>query len=328
MKYRHIIISRIDAIGDVTLTIPMCGYLKSLFPELKISFMGKSYTRSVINTCTAIDQFLNYDDLTILPEQEQISFMLELKADVIIHVFPNKHLASLAKKSRIPLRIGTSHRWFHWISCNKLINLGRKKSKLHEAELNLFLLKGIGITRFPAPHDIYKYYNFTKTVEAPASVLSLLSTEKFNLILHPKSHGSGKEWPLGRYMELVGLLPEEKFSIFISGSEKEKQLLKDWIPTLNKTVNDITGLMTLEELIGFIKKSDGLVACSTGPLHLAAASGIYTLGLYPSVKPLDPGRWGPVGKKAEYLESGDSEINGISPVEVFERVKQWTKDQD
>ena len=59
--------------------------------------------------------------------------------------------------------------------------------------------------------------------------------------------------------------------------------------------------MTLEELISFINHCDGLVAASTGPLHIAAALGRYAFGLYPPIKPLYPIRWAPIGRKANYF---------------------------
>ncbi|MBK7649485.1 MAG: hypothetical protein IPJ20_00350 [Flammeovirgaceae bacterium] len=43
------------------------------------------------------------------------------------------------------------------------------------------------------------------------------------------------------------------------------------------------------------------MACSTGVLHLAASLGVYTLGLYSPMRPIHPGRWMPVGRKATYL---------------------------
>ena len=328
MKHRNILISRIDAIGDVTLTIPICGYLKSVFPESRISFLGRRYTEPVISTCSSIDEFINYDELKILSESRQVAYMKARSIDIIIHVFPNGHLSRLAKKSKIPLRVGTSHRWYHWLSCNRLVSLGRKKSNLHEAELNLRLLKGMGVTEFPALNEIHQYYNFTNLDVVPENILNLLSKEKFNLILHPKSHGSGKEWPLSRYKELIAILPEENYTIFISGSEKEKDLLKDWIPEIGKAVVDITGLMSLGQLIAFIKRADGLVACSTGPLHLAAALGINTLGLYPDVRPIHGERWGPLGKKAGYIKSSNAELDTIQANEVYKLITEWSKNPE
>jgi heptosyltransferase-3 len=54
IKVQHILISRTDAIGDVVLTLPMAAYIKELMPGTIVSFLGRTYTQPVINTCTAV----------------------------------------------------------------------------------------------------------------------------------------------------------------------------------------------------------------------------------------------------------------------------------
>ena len=43
-----IAISRTDSIGDVVLTLPICVWLKKHFPEIKIIFIGSTYTLPII----------------------------------------------------------------------------------------------------------------------------------------------------------------------------------------------------------------------------------------------------------------------------------------
>lgn len=325
MKLNRILISRIDAIGDVTLTLPMCGYIKTLFPKSEIFFLGRSYTQAVIETSSAIDHFIDYNKLAVLSEKDQVHYIQNLSLDACINVFPFRHLSFLFKNAGIPLRIGTTNRWFHWFTCNKLVRLSRKRSNLHEAELNLRLLSAIGITHFPVLHTLHNYYHFDRFVNLSNRVLKLLGPEKLNIVFHPKSHGSGKEWPLSAYKELIKMLPEDKYRVFISGSEKEKPVLAGWIQTLETDVIDISGQMNLPELIAFLHKADGLVASSTGPLHLAAAAGIHALGLYPNIRPLHPGRWAPLGEKADYVESKDTELETIPAIQVYQKIKDWPR---
>jgi ADP-heptose:LPS heptosyltransferase len=49
-------------------------------------------------------------------------------------------------------------------------------------------------------------------------------------------------------------------------------------------------------LTQFIAQADGLIASGTGPLHLAAAIGQRTLGLFPPTRPMHPGRWAALGQ--------------------------------
>jgi heptosyltransferase-3 len=101
--------------------------------------------------------------------------------------------------------------------------------------------------------------------------------------------------------------------------------LPGWIKTLPDTIVDMTGKMTLPQLISFISNADGLIASGTGPLHIAAMAGINTLGLFPSVRPIHPGRWAPLGKKAGFMESGTADLQPLSVNLVKEKIAGWQR---
>jgi len=290
---KKIVLSRTDNLGDVILTLPLAGLLKKQYPQAQLIFIGKKYTEAIIKSCKNIDVFLDREDVINSPD-----LLKNLQADVIIHVFPDKEIAKTAKKAGIPLRIGTSHRLFHYLYCNKLVNFSRKKSDLHEAQLNCKLAEPLGI-KLPTLEEIPAYYGMEATQKTDIN----LSKNKFNLILHPKSKGSAREWPLTYFESLIKQLPKELFDIYITGTENEGELIKSQQPSIFSYANvtDLTGKFSLENLINFINQADGIVACSTGPLHIAAALGKYACGIYPPMKPVHPGRWAPLGKKALYL---------------------------
>jgi ADP-heptose:LPS heptosyltransferase len=135
----------------------------------------------------------------------------------------------------------------------------------------------------------------------PAHFASLIEKDKYNLILHPKSQGSAREWPLENFLQLIDILDKNKFNIFISGTAKEKEKLQWLLHQAGHLVTDITGTMTLHQFMAFIDQCDGLVANSTGPVHIAAALGKDALGIYPPMRPVHPGRWAPVGPNAQFF---------------------------
>ncbi|MCX6244489.1 MAG: glycosyltransferase family 9 protein [Bacteroidetes bacterium] len=123
----------------------------------------------------------------------------------------------------------------------------------------------------------------------------------FNLILHPKSKGSAREWGLDNFSKLITLLPEEKFKIFITGTREEGDRMREFLQQHEARITDMTGKLTLEELIAFINFCDGIVAASTGPLHIAAALGKRAIGIYAPMRPIFPQRWAPLGVHSDYL---------------------------
>ncbi len=320
---KHILVSRNDAVGDVILAFPVCGLIKEYFPDCKVSFLGRTYTREIAMSSIFVDDFVNQDELTGLSEDESVARLSKLNIDTIVFLRPDKGLAKIAKKAGIKLRIGTTHRVYHWYTCNKLVRLSRKNSPLHEAQLNLKLLKGVNIKRKLTLSEIPAYYGLKRVEPVMDEYRQLISEDKFNLILHPKSHGNSLEWRLQNFTSLIQKLDPAKFRIFISGSRKENEILKPWIEEQGDRVTNICGKLSLTQFISFINSADGLIAASTGPLHIAAASGIHALGLYTDIKTKDAGRWGPIGEKAEYLQCKHADMDTITVDMVYEKVTKW-----
>lgn len=302
MNLKRIIISRTDSIGDVVLTFPMCFWIKQNFPEIELVYLGKEYTKPVIESCSVIDKFINWDEIQQMPSSKKLIFFRGLQADTIIHVFPNKDISSLAKKAKITNRIGTSHRIFHFLTCNYRIDFSRKKSDLHEAQLNFELLRPLGLKNIPSWEEISPNTAFwnVENQDLPEEIDELVRSQKNIVILHPKSQGSAKEWPIENYLDLAKELIESEDLVIFTGTENEGKLFRSKIPT-NPSIIDSTGKLTLKQLIYLISKSTSLVACSTGPLHIAGLCGIQALGLFSSRRPIHPGRWRPLGSRSKAI---------------------------
>jgi heptosyltransferase-3 len=299
---KTIIISRTDSIGDVMLTLPLCVWLRNQFKDAKLIFLGKNYTKQIVACFEPIDQFVDWNEIENKPAEERIEYVSSFQADVIIHVFPNKDIASLAKKARIPIRIGTSHRLFHLLTCTHRINFTRKQSELHEAQLNFHLLKPFGLENIPFLEEVIKMTDAFKHVytELPSEIEQTLANSEKSVILHPKSQGSAVEWPMESYIRLATHLVERGYTVFFTGTESEGCLFRSQLPK-HPFIIDVTGKLTLAQLIYFIARIKNLVACSTGPLHIAGFCGIRTIGLFSPKKPIHPGRWKPLGKNVVTL---------------------------
>lgn len=287
-KLSRIIVSRTDSIGDVALTLPLCIWLKSNFPQATLVYLCKGYTKEVVQCFKPVDEILLYEELENTDIETRNSL---LHSDLILHVFPNKKIASWAKQAGIQYRIGTSHRWFHWLNCNIRVSFTRKNSPLHEAQLNFNLLKPLGLDTIPKFEEL-------KTVKEQF----IVSTEpEFfapgYVILHPLSQGSAINYPLIHYVAIAEMLSKRGKQVLITGTAKEGIQIGTAFDHI-VGVENVCGKFSLGGLISLISKAEALIACSTGPLHIAGILEIKAIGLFSSRIPIHPGRWKPLGNLA------------------------------
>lgn len=318
----RIIVSRTDRIGDVVLTLPLCALLRSRLGA-EVVVLGRGYTRPLLEASQHVDAILDWDEVATEDVNVQRDFLGAVGADAIVHVFPRPDIARAALAARIPLRIGTSHRWFNWLTCNALEHFSRKRSALHEAQLNVRLARRLLGAEMPSLTELARLTAITPQVPIPPTVAARLDRDRFRLVLHPGSNGSGREWPLAHWKSLVELLDPERVQPLITGSASEGALLRGWVGTLPASVVDLTGQLELGELIALHAGANGLVASGTGPLHLAAAAGIHALGLFPATPPIHPGRWAPLGPRAEVLVAPAADLSAIEPEAVQARITDW-----
>ena len=294
-----VILSRPDALGDAAVTLTTAGWLKHHAPRMRIVVIVKEYTRAVWERCAHVDNIITLETLTSSGNDGAVRALRSLGADAIVHVFPHRSIAGWAKAAGIGRRIGTSHRWWHWTTCNERVAFSRKRSMLHEAQLNIKLLAPFGV---PMPGDVRELVpHIGFSVPAPTSeVRALLRPDKRNILLHPLL-GSGVGWGLGNFSTLIRMLDPARYHCIITGSAAEAERYRTVLPMDAPHVTDAGGQLPLNRLLELIGACDAMVAASTGPLHLAAASGIRAIGLYSMRRPIFPARWAPIGRDTHAL---------------------------
>lgn len=335
LSKKRIILSKTNRIGDVVISLPVASLLKQAAPDCHITMLTTKYTQLLPAYFDAIDEVICWDEETI--QSNPVAALRAQQADIIIHLRAKKDIVKAAKMAKIPLRIGSTNRLYNWFYCNKLVKVNRKRHvPWHDAQLDIQTILPLTQQEMPSKEKIASLMQF-KSIPTSEKVLSLLSPNKFNLILHPKSvtDAGKREWPLEYFAKVITTLNPEQYNIFISGTEKDGEAVRKLLCEPYPFVHDLTGKLTLEEFIQLIQKADGLVAGSTGPLHIAASLGIHTLGLYTPTPGHDPTRWGPLGKQANYLITDKIDcracnpksicpcIRDITPEKVIQHILKW-----
>ena len=152
-----IAISRTDSIGDVIVTLPLCGFIKKYSTNTRITFIGRTYTQAIVEACPFVDDFVNFD------KRENV----ELNADACVFAFPDAEVMKWVKEQGVKKRIATGSRIASWKFANDRIFFSRKNSDLHESQLNFYLLHPFGVKEIPSLEEIRNWHILKPQVECP-----------------------------------------------------------------------------------------------------------------------------------------------------------------
>lgn len=112
-----------------------------------------------------------------------------------------------------------------------------------------------------------------------------------------------RRWPLERFGALARALVLDGFDVAVIGAPDEAEVSAALLghagaESLEGRVLDLAGGLSLGELFALLARADLVVSNDSGPMHLAAALGAPTLGLF---GPESPRRYAPVGLRAVAL---------------------------
>ena len=295
---KNILIVRTDRIGDVVLSLPLASIIKKHFPETRITFLLREYTRALAENNPFIDEIMTAKvDNGKLKVGENIQ-QLKDKYDACIVAYPTYPIALTLFLANIKTRIGTGYRWYSFFF-NKKIYDHRKYGERHELEYNVRLLKHLGIeeniNEEIVSFNLQPDENNRQLVSGELKRIGIIKNKRI-IIIHPGSGGSAVDLPFDKVKLLIELMARElDCEILITGSAGEKELCASLV--VNEKTKNVAGRFELGELIALIEKSDLLIANSTGPIHIAAALGKYVIGFYPKIAACSPKRWGPYTNK-------------------------------
>lgn len=329
--------------GDGISCLPMAGVLKARWPQAHILCIAPARFRAVFEASEHMDDFLDTEAVVANPAE-----LTARQVGVLLNPFPDLEVARAAARARVPVRVGNLRRSKLIPYCNQFVFYGRRRSDEHEAVLNLKELRALGISRKPTLEQLQSYIRLTRIKPLCPTLAGLIEPQRFNLILHASSSGNGREWPAAHFAAVARLLPADRFRVFLTGVEADREKIRAQAPCLfsHSHVTELFGRLGVQDLVSFVHAVDGLVASGTGPLHLAAALGTRALGLYPPRKPIDIQRWGPIGPRAEALSLPGRDctparggcpnktrgehchcMSMITPQEVLQRLLRWSDEQ-
>ncbi len=103
-----------------------------------------------------------------------------------------------------------------------------------------------------------------------------------------------KRWSSTRFADLIKRLSAEGFTIFLTGNQDEAEYCSQIIEKSGaRNVYNVAGLFSIKQTAYLISKCGIFISNDTGPMHIAAAMGTPTIGIF---GPESPKRYAPFGR--------------------------------
>jgi ADP-heptose:LPS heptosyltransferase len=228
------------------------------------------------------------------------------RRDALILVAPDWKVAVAAWMARIPRRVGRLQRLTDFLFLNRSQRQRRSEVAKHEAEYNLDLVEWL--LEKPVPSQIgSKIVVSASDRKSALAILDRLKVKAPFWVVHPGMGGSALNWPPRSYASLIeGMLDRGLRVVVSSGPQDQLQAfeVERWLsPEARKSdrlhwYRAHRELGSVGVLAGVLEASAGVVAPSTGPLHMAVALGKRVVSVYPPVKVQSSKRWGPFRAKS------------------------------
>jgi len=287
-----ILIVQLWGVGETILTLPAIEAVKRKFPKSEIDVLATSRNKGVF--------FGNKDIKKIVAINPNIFSIIGFifknikKYDLVIDMEEYLNISAIISFFCGIKIVGYSHN-----SRAKLYDIKIKyNDKQHAMQTFLDLARALGIE-----HDAGKLpkLNFSKSDRNFVDKYlksSGVKNDDFLVCVAPGAAESAKArmWPYDRYSILCDeIIARHNAKIIFVGNSNELELvenIKKAMENKDKTINS-AGKLTLNQLFYMISKSKLFIGNDAGPMHIAAAQGVKTLGLFGPNLPL---RFGPYGK--------------------------------
>ncbi|MFV2022093.1 glycosyltransferase family 9 protein [Micromonospora sp. LOL_023] len=286
---RRIAVLRANALGDFIFAVPALTALRAAYPQAELVLLGAPWHARWLNPRAAAERPGSVDRVLVVPAADGIR--AGEPAEPAGPAAMAEFLAA-ARRERFDLAV-------------QLHGGGRNSNPLI-AQLGARVTAGLRAVDAPALDRWVRYVYYQPEVFRYLEVAALLGAEPVTLlphvpvtsadraeadrvlgpvrqpraVLHPGASDPRRRWPAERFAAVADALTDRGFEVLVTGTGPEREVVEQVAAAAARPLRVVLDELSLGGLAGLLAGSAVLVANDTGPLHLAAAVGTATVGVY------------------------------------------------
>jgi len=281
--YRRILLTRMRFIGDIVLTTPVIRSIRAAYPDAWVAYMGERNAVSLLEGNPFLDEIIPYEYARPgLLEQARVGFLLYRKRfDLVVDLFGNPRSALLTRLSGARVRVGPDRRQRGRLYTIRVADDGKPKTAI---EFHNQYIAAAGIPPVASKTELFLTDEEKRDA---ASYLRWVCGEgkppdpaRPIIGIHPGATWPAKRWLAERFAELADTLRAKLGArVIITAGPGDADAVST-VGARAVSAPSILNVLPLRQLAAVISCCSVFVSNDAGPMHIAAALGVPTIGLF------------------------------------------------
>jgi len=292
---KKILVVNMRYIGDTVWTIPFIRNLKRNLPHAEVSALVNTGGEVFLDAMPEISEVICFDRKKLKGGKHffrNLGFLsgLRKKRFDAVFVLSNSDrptIISYATGAEIRIGFRSDNRWRKHLLSEK--HTWDRERNPHMIDYYLQALTDSGL----------KVYDRTLAIDIPAGAVGKLK-EKLGgghrplragtachemghgrkaVVVHPGARGPLRQWGAENFAEVINAL-HGRYKIFLIGGPGEEDIVKGVMQRLKSPPDIASTDLGLMEFAALCSKSDLFIGNDSAPIHIAAASGLFVIGIY------------------------------------------------
>ena len=292
---RRVLVKEVNWLGDLVISLPALRAIRRAFPAARLTVLVKQELAGFFDGLRWVDEVVPYriaGGARGIADRWRLARSIADAGYDLAVVFPKSFESALwVRLGKVPERVGLAAQ-----GRNSLLtraSLPRRAKDRHQVRDYLDMLRGtLGIDGSPEDHQLE--IGETRRAAMREWLASHRRRPEVPLVALAAgaAYGPAKQWPAERYSALVDLLGE-RFECVLVGSPGERPLCEEIAAKSRTGAVVAAGATDVGDLVALLSLATAFVGNDSGAMHVAAALGIPTVGIFGSTSPIATGPLGP-----------------------------------
>jgi heptosyltransferase-2 len=291
----RVLVSRLQYLGDVVLTLPLVQVLHDRFPAAEIDYLTRDQGADVLQGEPRLSRVFRVPDRGrgIGDMWRLIAGLRERRYAATIDLYSNPRSALLCRLTGAPVRIGGARRIRRRLYTHPVrVHPGVRAASAH----HLYYLRPLGIEAEPVRPTLTLSDGEREGGRVELGKLGVAGDAPV-IGVHPGGKWEVKRWPVEQFADLCHRLREHHGAEVVVFCGPGEETYRDALVGAVGGKARVLPVLPLRRAAAVIASLAAVVVCDGGIMHLSVALGTPTVGIFGSS---EPDIWFPYEKDGPY----------------------------